>query len=65
MRDLCGFDVVLDDGKHFFRKHLIINPATFLGDDAFESVEIYKSLLLEICFEKTCIILCPKVLPSP
>ena len=31
--------------KDFFRKHPLINPKTFLGDAAFDSVEIYKALL--------------------
>ena len=28
--------------KDFFQKHPLINPRTFLGDAAFDSVEIYK-----------------------
>ena len=31
--------------KDFFRKHPLINPKTFLGDAAFDSIEIYKILL--------------------
>ena len=31
--------------KDFFRKHLLINPLTFLVDTAFDSVEIYTVLL--------------------
>lgn len=31
--------------KDFFRKHPLINPRTFLGDAAFDSIEIYKALL--------------------
>ena len=31
--------------KDFFRKHPLIDPVTFLGDAAFDSVEIYKALL--------------------
>ena len=31
--------------KDFFRKHPLINPKTFLGDAAFDSIEIYKALL--------------------
>ena len=38
--------------KDFFRKHPLINPKTFLGDAAFDSIEIYKYLLLETSFEK-------------
>lgn len=29
----------------FFKKHPLINPKTFLGDAAFDSVELYKLLL--------------------
>ena len=36
----------------FFQKHPLINPRTFLGDAAFDSVEIYKYLLLETSIEK-------------
>ena len=31
--------------RDFFRKHPLINPKTFLGDAAFDSIEIYKALL--------------------
>lgn len=31
--------------KDFFQKHPLINPKTFLGDAAFDSIEIYKALL--------------------
>ena len=31
--------------KDFFRKHPLINPKTFLGDAAFDSIKIYKALL--------------------
>ena len=31
--------------KDFFLKHPLINPKTFLGDAAFDSIEIYKALL--------------------
>ena len=31
--------------KDFFRKHPLINPKTFLGDAAFDNIEIYKTLL--------------------
>ena len=30
---------------NFFSKHPLINPQTFLGDAAFDSVELYKELL--------------------
>lgn len=39
---------VLDD---FFKKHPLINPRVFLGDAAFDSVEIYRYLLQETSFE--------------
>ena len=38
--------------KDFFQKHPLINPNIFLGDAAFDSVEIYKYLLLETPFDK-------------
>lgn len=38
--------------KDFFRKHPLINPKTFLGDAAFDSIEIYKYLLQEASFEQ-------------
>ena len=31
--------------RDFFSKHPLINPKTFLGDAAFDTVELYKSLL--------------------
>lgn len=36
----------------FFRKHPLIEPKTFLGDAAFDTIEIYKTLLGEIGFQK-------------
>ncbi|MDI6619877.1 MAG: transposase, partial [Clostridiales bacterium] len=38
--------------KVFFDKHPLINPRTFLGDSAFDAVNIYKSLFSELHFEK-------------
>lgn len=38
--------------KDFFEKHPLINPTTFLGDAAFDSIEIYKYLLQETSIEK-------------
>jgi len=38
--------------KDFFHKHPLINPKTFLGDAAFDSIEIYKYLLQETSIEK-------------
>lgn len=36
----------------FFRKHPLINPGSFLGDAAFDTIEIYKSLFGDIGCEK-------------
>ena len=38
--------------KDFFRKHPLINPKTFLGDAAFDSIEIYKYLLQDTSIGK-------------
>ena len=38
--------------KDFFEKHPLINPKTFLGDAAFDSIEIYKYLLQNTSIEK-------------
>lgn len=36
----------------FFQKHPLIEPKTFLGDAAFDTIEIYKSLFEEVGFHK-------------
>ena len=36
----------------FFQKHPLIDPKTFMGDAAFDTIEIYKSLFEEIGFQK-------------
>ena len=38
--------------KDFFQKHPLINPKTFLGDAAFDSIEIYKYLLEDTSIKK-------------
>lgn len=38
--------------KDFFQKHPLINPKVFLGDAAFDSIEIYKYLLQDTSIEK-------------
>lgn len=38
--------------KDFFRMHPLINPKTFLGDAAFDSIQIYHDLFHELHFEK-------------
>ena len=46
----------------FFQKHPRIAPKTFLGDAAFDTIEIYKALFGEIGFEKAFIPLRVKLL---
>lgn len=36
----------------FFRNHPLINPKVFLGDSAFDTTNIYKSLFTELHFDK-------------
>lgn len=38
--------------QDFFKKHPLINPKAFLGDAAFDSIPIYRYLLLETSFQK-------------
>ncbi len=38
--------------KDFFKKHPVLNPKTFLGDAAFDTVELYKELLTGDTFGK-------------
>jgi len=38
--------------KDFLNKHPLINAKTFLGDAAFDSIQIYRDLLLDLKFEK-------------
>ncbi|MBP3459696.1 MAG: transposase [Lachnospiraceae bacterium] len=51
-KSLADSKALIPTLKDFFRKHPLINPKTFLGDAAFDSVEIYKYLLQEASFEK-------------
>lgn len=45
------FNLIL---KSLLKRNLtLINPKTFMGDAAFDSIEIYKYLLQETSFEKT------------
>lgn len=41
--------------KDYFQKHPSFEPSLFLGDAAFDSIELYKSLLQELYFEKALI----------
>ena len=45
--DKCVHDskLLIPTLKDFFSRHPLINPKTFLGDAAFDTVELYKSLL--------------------
>jgi hypothetical protein len=38
--------------KDFFKKHPLINPKYFLGDAAFDTIDIYSKLFQELKFEK-------------
>ena len=51
-KSLADSKALLPVLKDFIKKHPFINPKIFLGDAAFDSVEIYKYLLLEAPFEK-------------
>lgn len=51
-KSLAGSKSLLPVQKDFFQKHPLINPKVFLGDAAFDSIEIYKYLLQEGPFDK-------------
>ena len=51
-KSLADSKALIPTLKDFFRKHPLIHPKTFLGDAAFDSIEIYKYLLQETSFEK-------------
>ena len=51
-KSLADSKVLLPVLTDFFQKHPLINPKTFLGDAAFDTIEIYKSLLGNIGFKK-------------
>jgi len=46
--------------KDFFKKHPFINPKVFLGDSAFDTIDIYHNLFRTLRFEKAFIPLNPK-----
>lgn len=52
--DKCvhGSKLLIQTLKDFFSKHPLINPKTFLGDAAFDTVELYKYLLSGDTFGK-------------
>ena len=51
-KSLADAKALIPTLKDFFKKHPLINPKVFLGDAAFDSIEIYKYLLQEVSFEK-------------
>ena len=51
-KSLADSKALLPVLKDFLGKHPLINPKTFLGDAAFDSIEIYQYLLQETSFEK-------------
>lgn len=51
-KSLADSKVLLPALMDFFQKHPLIHPKTFLGDAAFDTIGIYKSLLGDIGFEK-------------
>ena len=51
-KSLADSKVLIPVLRDFFQKHPLVNPKTFLGDAAFDSIEIYKYLLQEASFEK-------------
>ena len=50
--DKCVHDskLLIPTRKDFFSKHPLINPKTFLGDAAFDTAQLYKSLLTSDTF---------------
>ena len=61
-KSLADSKALIPTLKDFFRKHPLINSKAFLGDAAFDSIEIYKYLLQEAFFEKAYI---PSTAESP
>ena len=51
-KSLADSKALIPTFRDFFQSHSLINPKTFLGDAAFDSIEIYKYLLQETPFEK-------------
>lgn len=49
---LADSKVLLPALIDFFKKHPLIEPKTFLGDAAFDTIEIYKSLFRDVGFRK-------------
>lgn len=54
-KSLADSKALLPVLKDYFHKHPSFEPSLFLGDAAFDSIEIYKSLLQDFHFEKALI----------
>lgn len=54
-KSLADSEALLPVLIDFFWKHPLINPGTFLGNAAFDTIEIYKSLFGDIGCEKALI----------
>lgn len=52
--DTCvhGSKLLIPTLKDFFSKHPLVHPETFLGDTAFDSAQLYRSLLSDNTFGK-------------
>lgn len=50
--DKCVHDskLLIPTLKDFFVRHLLINPKNFLGNAAFDTVELYKNLIIGSTF---------------
>lgn len=51
-KSLADSKALLPVLKDFFEKHPLINPKTFLGDSAFDTIQIYSALFKDFGFEK-------------
>ena len=51
-KSLADSKALLPVLSDFFNKHPLINPKTFLGDAAFDTIKIYKSLFQDFEFKK-------------
>ena len=63
-KSLADAKALIPAYKDFFHKHPLINPNTFLGDAAFDSIEIYHALFNDFKFEKALIPLKTKLTPT-
>ena len=54
-KSLADSKALIPSLRDFFRKHPCLNPKIFLGDAAFDTIEIYSALLGEFRFEKALI----------